>query len=49
MSNEKRSSSRLRIGFLILACGPALAACNETDGFTADQWAAIQAMEPLKG
>ncbi len=49
MLNETRSSSRLRIGFLILVCGPALAACNETDGFTADQWAAIEAMEPLKG
>jgi cytochrome c peroxidase len=49
MLNEPRVSNRLRIGLLILACGPALTACNQTDGFTADQWAAIAAMEPLKG
>lgn len=49
MLKEDRCSSRLRMGLLLLACAPALAACNETDGFTEMQWAAIEAMEPLKG
>ncbi|MFL5305890.1 MAG: hypothetical protein ACJ8F1_11795, partial [Polyangia bacterium] len=37
------------MGFLLLVFGPALAACNQTDGFTEEQWAAIEQMEPLKG
>jgi cytochrome c peroxidase len=49
MHNERRTPSPVRIGVLVLACGPVLAACHQTDGFTEDQWAAIQAMEPLKG
>lgn len=49
MLHPRRLPSPLQMGFLLLAFGPALAACNQTDGFTEEQWSAIQAMEPLKG
>jgi cytochrome c peroxidase len=49
MLNERRLPSPIQMGFLLLVFGPALAACNQTDGFTEEQWAAIEQMEPLKG
>ncbi len=49
MLNERQLPSPIQMGFLLLVFGPALAACNQTDGFTEEQWAAIEQMEPLKG
>jgi cytochrome c peroxidase len=49
MLNDKRIPSRLQIGFLIITASSALAACNEVDGFTQDQWDQIKKMEPLAG
>jgi cytochrome c peroxidase len=45
---ERRLPGPLHMGLLLLVFGPA-AACNQTDGFTEEQWSAIQQMEPLKG
>lgn len=49
MDTGKRVPNQLSIGLMMVLMGPALAACNQTDGFTEEQWAAIAAMEPLKG
>ena len=35
---ERRLPSPLHMGLLLLVLGPALAACNQTDGFTEEQW-----------
>jgi cytochrome c peroxidase len=49
MFKSKRVPDRLSIGLMMALVGPALAACNQTDGFTEEQWTAIAALEPLKG
>lgn len=49
MLKTRHVPKQLSIGLMMVVCGAALSACNETDGFTEMQWQAIQAMEPLKG
>jgi len=49
MLKRTRFLNRFQAGFLIVAAGSALVACNEVDGFTPDQWDQIKKMEPLAG
>jgi cytochrome c peroxidase len=49
MLKQTRFLNRFQVGFLIVAASSALAACNEVDGFTQDQWDQIKKMEPLAG
>jgi len=49
MNTSKHVPNQLSIGLMMVVLGPALVACNQTDGFTEEQWSAIAAMEPLKG
>jgi cytochrome c peroxidase len=48
-TSNRRVPNQLSIGLMMVLVGPALAACNQTDGFTEQQWSAIATMEPLKG
>ena len=49
MFEKRRFLNRLPIGLVLVATSSGLLACNEVDGFTPDEWAQIEKMEPLKG
>ena len=49
MSRAKRFWGRSSVGVALVAVSVGITGCGETDGFTADQWAQIEKMEPLKG
>jgi hypothetical protein len=49
MSRATRFLGRHPVGIALCAVSVGLLGCGEVDGFTTDEWAQIQKMEPLKG